>query len=58
MRRGALVHDVPGHLRLGVALINASPLRSRDLIDDLLKTDSIGLGGNASARRPRARRGQ
>jgi short-subunit dehydrogenase len=55
MRRGGLVHYVPGHLRLGVALINALPLPLRDLIDDLLKTDRIGLGGDASARAAYAR---
>jgi short-subunit dehydrogenase len=50
MRRGGLIHCVPGRLRLGVVLINALPLRLRDLVDDLLKTDRIGLGGDVSAR--------
>jgi short-subunit dehydrogenase len=51
LRRGGLVHFVPRALRSGAALLNALPLAVRDRVDDLLRTDAIGLGGDPEARR-------
>lgn len=50
LRSRKLVHFVPRPLGFTSALMNAFPLWLRDLIDDVLATDSIGLGGDAGAR--------
>ncbi len=46
----AFVSFVPASLQYLSALMNALPLWLRDLIDDLLATDRIGLGGDLMAR--------
>lgn len=51
VQRGGLHHFVPRPLRFGAALLDALPLPLRDLVDDLLRTDEIGLGGDPEARR-------
>lgn len=50
LRSRSPVHFVPRSLRYASALMNALPLWLRDLIDDLLRTDRIGLGGDPAAR--------
>lgn len=46
----ALVHFVPRRLRFASALMSCLPLWLRDVVDDMLASDQIGLGGDATAR--------
>lgn len=48
--RGTLISYVPASLKLGAAVFTALPIRVQDWLDDILDSDSIGLGGDSAAR--------
>ncbi|HEY6881409.1 MAG TPA: SDR family NAD(P)-dependent oxidoreductase [Polyangiales bacterium] len=50
LQNGEFMEFVPRRLRWGSALLNALPLWLRDRVDDSLRSDAIGLAGDAAER--------